>query len=138
MHFLIIWFRSIGVHVNKQVLFIRTRTVQWIWPMPLSAFKTGRWFPTILFRESIYLHRFYPPKNPNLNIPLFNFHSFLLLGPRICPGESLAKTEMFLVFSNLVQKFRFCKVSETDEFDLEGLTGITTFACPYRLKVEIR
>lgn len=59
-------------------------------------------------------------------------------GPRICPGESLAKTEMFLVFSNLVQKFRFCKVSETDEFDLEGLTGITTFACPYRLKVEIR
>lgn len=77
-------------------------------------------------------------KNPNSNITLFNFYSFLPLGPRICPGESLAKTEMFLVFSNLVQKFRFCKVSETDEFDLEGLTGITTFACPYRLKVEIR
>lgn len=81
---------------------------------------------------------FLPPKNPNSNIPLFNNHSCLLLGPRICPGESLAKTEMFLVFSNLVQKFRFCKVSETDEFDLEGFTGITTFACPYRLKVEIR
>lgn len=82
---------------------------------------------------------FLPPKK--IQIQTYRYLTvifFLHLGPRICPGESLAKTEMFLVFSNLVQKFRFCKVSETDEFDLEGLTGITTFACPYRLKVEIR
>lgn len=109
------------------------------WASPLSAYETSRWFPTIIFRVStVFINIVFTPRNRNSNIPLFNFYSFLLLGPRICPGESLAKTEMFLVFSNLVQKFRFCKVSETDEFDLEGLTGITTFACPYRLKVEIR
>nr|XP_022336356.1 cytochrome P450 2B4-like [Crassostrea virginica] len=60
------------------------------------------------------------------------------MGPRICPGESLAKTEMFLVFSNLIQKFQFSKVSEGDVFDLEGFTGITTYASPYRLKVKLR
>eukprot|EP00105_Crassostrea_gigas_P039351 XP_019923499.1 PREDICTED: cytochrome P450 2H2 [Crassostrea gigas] len=58
------------------------------------------------------------------------------LGPRACPGESLAKTEMFLVFSNLIQKFRFSKVSVDDVLDFSGITGITTCASPYRLKVE--
>lgn len=60
------------------------------------------------------------------------------LGPRACPGESLAKTEMFLVFSNLIQKFRFSKVSVDDVLDFSGITGITTCASPYRLKMESR
>ncbi|XP_062567071.1 cytochrome P450 2B15-like [Saccostrea cucullata] len=60
------------------------------------------------------------------------------IGPRICPGESLARTEMFIVFSNLIQKFRFSKVLESDVLNFEGIVGITTFAQPYRLKAEIR
>ncbi|XP_022343645.2 cytochrome P450 2J6-like isoform X1 [Crassostrea virginica] len=60
------------------------------------------------------------------------------VGPRACPGESLAKTEMFLVLSNLIQRFRFSKVSDDDVLDFTGVTGITTSACPYRLKVEGR
>lgn len=63
---------------------------------------------------------------------------FYFTGPRACPGESLAKTEMFLVFSNLIQKFRFSKVSVDDVLDFSGITGITTCASPYRLKVESR
>lgn len=45
---------------------------------------------------------------------------------------------MFLVFSNLIQKFRFSKVSVDDVLDFSGITGITTCASPYRLKVESR
>lgn len=65
-------------------------------------------------------------------------HLTIISGPRACPGESLAKTEMFLVFSNLIQKFRFSKVSVDDVLDFSGITGITTCASPYRLKVESR
>lgn len=65
-------------------------------------------------------------------------HLTVISGPRACPGESLAKTEMFLVFSNLIQKFRFSKVSVDDVLDFSGITGITTCASPYRLKVESR
>lgn len=63
---------------------------------------------------------------------------FYFTGPRACPGESLAKTELFLVFSNLIQKFRFSKVSVDDVLDFTGITGITTCASPYRLKVKSR
>ena len=45
---------------------------------------------------------------------------------------------MFLVLSNLIQRFRFSKVSDEDVLDFTGVTGITTSACPYRLKVEDR
>ncbi|XP_078310753.1 cytochrome P450 2B4-like [Crassostrea virginica] len=60
------------------------------------------------------------------------------LGPRACPGDFFAKNQMFLVLSNLIQRFRFSKVSDDDVLDFAGVTGITTSACPYRLKVEDR
>jgi hypothetical protein len=50
----------------------------------------------------------------------------------------MARTEMFIVFSNLIQKFHFMKAAETDVLNFEGITGITTSAHPYRLKVQIR
>lgn len=33
----------------------------------------------------------------------------LFSGPRVCAGEALAKMEMFLIFSNLLQRFTFEK-----------------------------
>lgn len=60
------------------------------------------------------------------------------IGPRICPGETLAKTEMFIIFGNLVQKFKLCKVSPDDVLSFEGLTGSITYSEPYRLRAEAR
>ena len=58
-------------------------------------------------------------------------------GPRVCPGESLAKTEMFLIFTNLLQRFSFSKVDPSDELSFVGITGITTVAPPYRLNAQL-
>ncbi|CAC5365896.1 unnamed protein product [Mytilus coruscus] len=60
------------------------------------------------------------------------------LGPRICPGESLARSELFLIFSNLLQRFEFSKVDSSDMLSFEGITGITTTPSPYRLKADLR
>ncbi|CAG2229040.1 CYP2U1 [Mytilus edulis] len=60
------------------------------------------------------------------------------LGPRSCPGESLARTELFLIFSNLLQRFEFSKVDSSDILSFEGITGITQAPSPYRLKADLR
>ncbi|CAC5358757.1 CYP2J [Mytilus coruscus] len=60
------------------------------------------------------------------------------LGPRICPGESLARSELFLIFSNLLHRFEFSKVDPDDILSFEGITGITTTPSPYRLKADLR
>ncbi|CAC5358758.1 CYP2J [Mytilus coruscus] len=59
-------------------------------------------------------------------------------GPRICPGESLARSELFLTFSNLLHRFEFSKVDPDDILSFEGITGITTTPSPYRLKADLR
>ena len=49
--------------------------------------------------------------------PLFNFprilifHHLTLLftGPRMCLGDSMARLEVFLIFSNLIRQFKFIK-----------------------------
>lgn len=88
--------------------------------------------------EKLCIHNNYYYDIFNSFILFYLNHLTIISGPRACPGESLAKTEMFLVFSNLIQKFRFSKVSVDDVLDFSGITGITTCAPPYRLKVESR
>ncbi|CAC5358760.1 unnamed protein product [Mytilus coruscus] len=58
--------------------------------------------------------------------------------PRICPGESLARSELFLIFSNLLHRFEFSKVDPDDILSFEGITTVTTSLSPYRLKAELR
>ncbi|CAC5399414.1 CYP2U1 [Mytilus coruscus] len=60
------------------------------------------------------------------------------IGPRICPGESLARSELFLIFSNLLHRFEFSKVDPDDVLSFEGITTVTTSPSPYRLKAELR
>lgn len=60
------------------------------------------------------------------------------IGPRICPGETLAKAEMFILFANLIQKFKFCKASTDDELSFDGVTGQIRYARPYRVRAEPR
>ena len=56
----------------------------------------------------------------------------------MCPGESLAKMEMFLVFTNLIQQYKFTKVNEEDEVKFDFKTGLTNCAAGYELKAVKR
>ncbi|XP_071161752.1 cytochrome P450 2C29-like [Mytilus edulis] len=59
-------------------------------------------------------------------------------GPRACPGESFARSELFLIFSNLLHRFEFSKVDPDEILSFEGITGVTTTPSPYRLKADLR
>ncbi|XP_067309140.1 cytochrome P450 2K6-like [Pseudorasbora parva] len=56
-------------------------------------------------------------------------------GRRVCPGEGLARMELFLFFTSLLQHFRFTPppgVSE-DDLDLTPLVGFTLNPTPHKL-----
>ncbi|XP_044025011.1 cytochrome P450 2K1-like isoform X3 [Siniperca chuatsi] len=56
-------------------------------------------------------------------------------GHRICPGESLARMELFIFFTTLLQRFRFTPapgVSE-DELDLTPRVGLSLNPSPHKL-----
>ncbi|XP_031721980.1 cytochrome P450 2K1-like isoform X1 [Anarrhichthys ocellatus] len=58
-------------------------------------------------------------------------------GRRVCPGESLARMELFIFFTSLMQHFRFTPppgVSE-DELDLTPRMGLTRNPSPHKLCV---
>lgn len=68
-------------------------------------------------------------------IPLFHNLRQLLAGRRACLGESLARMELFLFFTSLLQHFRFTPppgVSE-DQLDLTPVVGITLAPKPQQL-----
>ena len=54
---------------------------------------------------------------------VFSFFLSFCLGKRQCPGEPLAKVEVFLYFTSILQKFHV-KVPEGKIIDFEGDLGI--------------
>jgi cytochrome P450 len=61
----------------------------------------------------------------------------ILAGPRLCIGEPLARMELFLIFTNLLQKFQFKQV-DGEQYSMEGIQALTLTASPYHLKAVSR
>ncbi|KAM5163932.1 cytochrome P450 2K1-like [Mantella aurantiaca] len=54
-------------------------------------------------------------------------------GRRVCAGETLAKMELFLFFTSLLQKFTFQKPPEVHDVDLTPAIGLTTPPMPHKI-----
>ena len=59
-------------------------------------------------------------------------------GPRICPGESLAKNELFIFFCTLLQRFTFRADDQSELPSLEGIVGLTLYPAHYQVIPELR
>ncbi|XP_066264186.1 cytochrome P450 2U1-like [Branchiostoma lanceolatum] len=61
--------------------------------------------------------------------------SFMLFsgGRRVCPGEQLAKMELFLLFSSLLQNFTFKPPEGALPLSTDGTLAITLMPHPYKL-----
>ncbi|XP_076452542.1 cytochrome P450 2B4-like [Babylonia areolata] len=59
-------------------------------------------------------------------------------GKRSCLGESLARTELFLYLSTLIQRFHFLPPEDGQLPSLEGIMGITKFPHPFKVRIVPR
>ncbi|XP_064201330.1 cytochrome P450 2U1-like isoform X1 [Anguilla rostrata] len=57
---------------------------------------------------------------------------------RVCVGEQLAKMELFLIFSSLMQAFTFRLPEDQPPPPMHGRFGLTLAPCPYTVRVTPR
>nr|AEO50742.1 cytochrome P450 I f2-like protein [Biomphalaria glabrata] len=57
------------------------------------------------------------------------------VGRRVCLGESMAKTELFLYLSSLIQRFHLLPVHPDQPPPMDYIHGITMIPKPYQLKL---
>nr|XP_055045314.1 cytochrome P450 2B4-like isoform X1 [Misgurnus anguillicaudatus] len=55
------------------------------------------------------------------------------LGPRVCPGETLAKTELFLFITCLLQKLRFSWPPGAESPEMDGIFGMVRSPQPFNI-----
>ncbi|XP_041350185.1 cytochrome P450 2C23-like [Gigantopelta aegis] len=83
------------------------------------------------FRPERFLDKEGKVVKPDELIPFF-------MGRRNCLGESLARMELFLFLSAMIQKFRFEKEEGVDTPPLSGVVGLTHSPLPFKCRAILR
>lgn len=91
---------------------------------------------SVLFDPSIFERpeSFNPERFLNDNGKLNGKEKYVVcfsLGKRVCLGEALARMELFLLMTSLIQRFQFLPESDESVFDLEGILGLTYQPKPF-------
>ncbi|XP_073678981.1 cytochrome P450 2B15-like [Garra rufa] len=60
------------------------------------------------------------------------------LGPRVCLGETLARTELFLYITSLLQRIQFSWPPEPQSIDMDGIMGVVRYPQTYNLVCRSR
>ncbi|XP_073731643.1 cytochrome P450 2B4-like [Misgurnus anguillicaudatus] len=55
------------------------------------------------------------------------------IGPRVCLGEILARTELFLFFVSLLQRIHFSWPPNSHHPDMDGIMGIVRYPHPFKI-----
>ncbi|XP_062871971.1 cytochrome P450 2J2-like isoform X2 [Trichomycterus rosablanca] len=55
------------------------------------------------------------------------------LGPRVCLGETLARTELFIFFTSLLQRLQFSWPPNTPPIDMNGIVGMVKVPHPFKM-----
>ncbi len=53
-------------------------------------------------------------------------------GHRICIGEQMSKTEMFVFFTRLIHRFTFKKPDDSPPISFQGIAGVTLSPVPFK------
>ncbi|KAI4890809.1 hypothetical protein NFI96_001241 [Prochilodus magdalenae] len=53
------------------------------------------------------------------------------LGPRVCLGEALARTELFIFFTSLLQRLKFSWPPGAPPYNMQGVVGIVRSPAPF-------
>ncbi|KAK7489900.1 hypothetical protein BaRGS_00018922, partial [Batillaria attramentaria] len=57
---------------------------------------------------------------------------------RVCLGESLARTELFLYLATMIQRFQFLPPEDGQLPSLEGILGISNSPKPFKVRLVPR
>lgn len=63
---------------------------------------------------------------------------FFFLGKRSCPGEVLARQELFLVITSLVRKFKFLPPKGLGMPEIKRKFGVIFYPAEYKLRAILR
>ncbi|KAL8194656.1 UNVERIFIED_CONTAM: hypothetical protein K2H54_028058 [Gekko kuhli] len=87
-----------------------------------------------------YPHEFNPSNFLNEKGEFEKPEAFLAFsaGPRVCLGENLARTELFLFFTNILRRFQILWPDETKTLDLRPNFGLTLSPSSFKVALKCR